>query len=333
MRVRKWPKPRGRPRNEKEAYWQEWFREANLCAKYSPPEDQIAAREATKDTPWNIRDLQIKAMRGRMWSFVTPEGRKIYSMAQYEDASEGLDIISQYPGSMLVRGNEYWEYLVPGPAGYVLTSQGENMKPVWAPVSAVGGGSNYKAPLLADFPTWVNQGSAVAEQAPEGPLVISSETVSTTPNIVLRVKPYKGPLFAYIVGLDLITSRSSGKSAGLFLRNSSSGEILRFNLRYDGTYNCASVSIDHYTSETGTATTISRVRYGIFSRLFLRLVDDGNNLAFDISADNASYINRLTIGRNSYISNIDQIGLGIVNGGGTGHIVSASFFHYEEKAI
>lgn len=333
MRVRKWPRPRGLPRNEKEAYWQEWFREANLCAKYSPPEDQIAAREATKDTPWNIRDLQLKAMRGRMWSFVTPEGRKIFSMAQYEDASEGLDIISQYPGSMLVRGDVYWEYLVPGPAGYVLTSQGENKKPIWAPVSAVGGGSQYKAPLLADFPDWVNQSGAVAEQAPEGPLVISANSVGTTGNIILRARQYPGQGYVFIVGLDLITGTASGQSGGLYFRNSITGELIRFNLRWNSRNFCNSITLDYYLNETSDATIIKRFNVGSACRIFLKVIDDGVNIVFSISTANAGYVDIHTMPRNEYLDNIDQICLGIQNAVSAGYVVSCSFFHYEEKTI
>lgn len=333
LRVRKWPKPRGKPRNENEAYWQEWFREAQICAKYAPAQDIIAAREATKGTVWKPRDLQMKAMRGRMWTFITPDGRKIYSMAQRVDVSEGLDIISQVPGSMLVRGEMYWEYLVPGPEGYVLTSRGENMLPYWAPVSTSnGGGTLYKPPLLNDFPTWVNQGNAIAEQAPEGDMVLSARTVDDNNNI-LRVKQYPGQGFVYKLGIELLTGMMTNQSGGLYLRDSSTGELIRFALRYDRNPRCNSVIVNYYASETSSATNIAILEVGTSCRMFLQIKDEGGILTFSISKGNAAYVDIYSMQRNDYLKNIDQIGLGIMNGQSTQYYVSCSFFHYEEKTI
>lgn len=326
MRVRKWPKPRGGPRTDKELYWQEWFREANLCAKYAPPEDQIAARQATAKTVWKPRDLLIKAMRGRMWSFITPEGRKIHSMAMYEDTSDSLDVIAQYPGSFLVRGSEYWEYLTPGPSGSVLTSQGEGQIPRWA----VGGGNQaYKAPSIDDFSTWINQGAAVCEQAKEGPLVISSISPSQTVNNVLRVKHYTGPNKIFYAGLSLFTGHQTGHSGGIYLRDSSSRKLIRFHLRYDVSIYSFTFTVDYYPDEISSSTNIFRLNMSCSNRAFLFLKDDGQYLHFGASAENAGYTVFHSMSRDAYLSNIDQIGLGISNGGGKA-FVSSSFFHYDE---
>jgi hypothetical protein len=47
--------------------------------------------------------------------------------------SDSLDSIGSTVGAILIRTPDGWRILPPGPAGYVLKSQGPNAVPVWAP--------------------------------------------------------------------------------------------------------------------------------------------------------------------------------------------------------
>jgi len=333
LRVRSWPKPRGKPRSEKQAYWQEWFREANLVAKYAPAEDRIAAAKATKNTPWNPRDVQMKAMRGRLFSFVRPDGRKIYSMAQKVDVSEGLDIIGQLPGSMLARGEEYWEYLLPGPEGYVLTSAGEGKVPVWRPAPAGNGGLVYNPPKLSDFPIWINQGDAIAEESPEGIFVISSPASEGYSVVRLRVKEYPGANKSYTVGLMMITYDVSGSGAGIYLRDSSTSKLIRFCLRWDSSLDTQRISLERFTDEFNYYDSIKYCSISSGNRMFFRIRDDGSQLFFDYSIENAGFLNFASIARNEWLTEISQIGLGIRVYHDVDVGTSAAFFHYEEAEL
>lgn len=124
----KWPEKKGRNLNPKTRVQMEWFKNANLLAKYLIPQQQIIAREASSDTPLLPRDLLIAAMAGRLWSIVLEGGGQINSVAAASDVSTNLDIIAQTPGDMLVRGDDVWERLF-GPAGYIIISNGPTAAP------------------------------------------------------------------------------------------------------------------------------------------------------------------------------------------------------------
>lgn len=47
--------------------------------------------------------------------------------------SASLDALGNVPGSLLVRGHDGWEIILPGPEGYVLTAHGEEAIPTWEP--------------------------------------------------------------------------------------------------------------------------------------------------------------------------------------------------------
>ena len=93
----KWPKKKGRKLNAKTRVQMEWFKNANLLAKYLIPQQQIIAREASSDTPLLPRDLLIAAMAGRLWSITLEGGGTIYSEASARDVSKNLDAIRVAP--------------------------------------------------------------------------------------------------------------------------------------------------------------------------------------------------------------------------------------------
>jgi len=120
-------------------FWVDWFRQANVLAKYASAMDQRAAIEASKNSGFYPRDIIIKAMRGRLYWWTTPDGFKWYPMAAVTDISDALDVVSQRIGSVLVRAADRWRDAVPGAAGDVLTHQGEDAAPLWSPISAGNG--------------------------------------------------------------------------------------------------------------------------------------------------------------------------------------------------
>lgn len=138
LRVRKWPKKRPGPRTAIERFWTDWFVQANRLAKYADAMSQARAIEMTKGSGMYPRDVLIKAMRGRLYAWTTPDGWKWYSMAAIGDISESLDVLAQTVGDILVRATDRWRTPPAGTFGQVLTNRGPGSPPEW--VTAAGGG-------------------------------------------------------------------------------------------------------------------------------------------------------------------------------------------------
>ena len=139
IRVQKWPKKRGSPTSEKQRFWVEWFRQANLLAKYADAESLRLAIEYTKGSGWYPRDILLKAMRGRLYWWTDTTGWKWYPVAAIGDISETLDVLAQTVGSVLVRAVDRWRAPPVGALDDVLTNQGPGNPPEWKPITGAAG--------------------------------------------------------------------------------------------------------------------------------------------------------------------------------------------------
>jgi len=139
VRVRKWPRKRGKITNAVNLFWMDWFKQANLLAKYVDAASARRAIQMTIGTPLYPRDVLLAAMRGRLYSWADEDGWKWYSVAAIGDVTESLDILAQSIGSVLVRAKDRWRAPPPGSVGDVLTYAGPADPPTWSPAS--GGGS------------------------------------------------------------------------------------------------------------------------------------------------------------------------------------------------
>ncbi len=138
LRVRKWPKKRGTPRSALQRWWIDWFRQANILAKYVDGASQARAIAMTKGSGLYPRDVLLKAMRGRLYHFVDQDGNKWFPMAGIQDISDTLDMLAQNIGSVLVRAVDRWRAPDPGNLNDVLTYKGIAAPPVWQAPSAGG---------------------------------------------------------------------------------------------------------------------------------------------------------------------------------------------------
>ena len=139
IRVRKWPKKRGKPRSEAQRFWVDWFKQANLLAKYVDAASATLAIELTKGSGWYPRDVLLKAMRGRLYWWTDQDGRKWFPMAAVGDISLTLDVLAQTVGSVLVRAVDRWRAPPAGVSGDVLTNKGPGNPPEWAPITGAAG--------------------------------------------------------------------------------------------------------------------------------------------------------------------------------------------------
>ncbi len=139
LRVRKWPKKRGTPKSELQRWWIDWFRQANLLAKYADGMAMARAIQMTKGSGLYPRDIILKAMRGRLYIWADQDGNKWYPMAGIQDISDSLDVLAQQVGSVLVRAVDRWRTPAPATIGNVLTYQGADAAPDWQPAGGAGG--------------------------------------------------------------------------------------------------------------------------------------------------------------------------------------------------
>lgn len=156
--TQKWPKKRGKPKSQITRDQNEWFRQANLLAKYAPSDDQWMAIEVAKGSPWYPRDLLMSAMKGRLFEVLIIDGQEWRSVATRDDVSSDLDFLAgTVEGTIIVRGPDFWQALIPAEAGKVLTSQGLEALPAWGAGGAGGGPS-----LIYNRPASSFSGSAFA---------------------------------------------------------------------------------------------------------------------------------------------------------------------------
>lgn len=139
--MQKWPRPRGRPKNPTTRDQNQLFKERNTLAKYAPGEDQWMAIEIARNSPLYPRDLLMSAMAGRLIETVVVDGQRYTAVAVRDDISADLDLIGgTVPGTLLMRGPDIWQGLVPGAVSEVPTSQGPALELQYQPGGGAGSG-------------------------------------------------------------------------------------------------------------------------------------------------------------------------------------------------
>jgi len=131
IRVRKWPRKRGKPKSPAQLFWIDWFTQANLLYKWIDPHQVRRFMEMTKGRAMYPRDVALKAMRGRLYTWTDENGWRWYPMAAVGDISETLDFLAQTVGSVLVRATDRWRTVIPKAVGDVLTYNGDIAPPTW----------------------------------------------------------------------------------------------------------------------------------------------------------------------------------------------------------
>lgn len=153
-RIRKWPRKRPGKRHPTSEFWSEWLRQGNRLYKHMAAHIQHQFQELTAGTMLMPRDLLFMLSRGTMGTIILSDGTTEWPTWWYHKMSDALDVFSDTPGAILVRTPDGWAALTPAEAGEVLTSQGTDDIPNWAPPTGGGGGGG--ADLLQ---TWTHDGS------------------------------------------------------------------------------------------------------------------------------------------------------------------------------
>lgn len=85
IRIRKWPRKRGRSKSEAVRDQNAWFKGANQLAKIVEPTQQNLAIVMTQGTGLYPRDLLLRQMAGGIYDIITPEGRNILPAKRFRE--------------------------------------------------------------------------------------------------------------------------------------------------------------------------------------------------------------------------------------------------------
>lgn len=324
LRARSWPKKRGKPKNQHTIEQNEWFRQAQWATKFWPPAlvDQIT--QAVKGTPLLPRDIMTMQMGNRMFMISTADGRKIYPVIAMTEVSESLDVISQIPGSMLIRGPQFWYGILPGPAGYVLTSTGEDAEPVWA-AGGGGGGNGYdysfglserKQPFKTDF-TWENSGTYTFSQDDlanglHAKIEGAAGGAIANNHGIRGLKDAPSGDFSVVAQFSLLAAKSACQ-AGIVIKDTTTNRMQIFSMgqtsadprSYRGQYADWTWNSD---ADLVTWRTPSVVPY------WIRLDRVGSNLRWYVGADGTMWEPVASFTATTWLASLDKIGIGITTG-------------------
>jgi len=217
IRVRKWPRKRGPPKSAAQRFWIDWFKQANLLAKYADPMSQIRAKELTAHTGMYPRDILLAAMRGRLYTWVDENGWKWYPMAAVNDISESLDVLAQSVGSVLVRAPDRWRAAADAVINHVLTYKGPTVAPVW---QAAGGGGGVTQEVLTGTP--IVPDGTVNFYAFDVSLYVAVEIILEDVGFVASTKP----LFEFSTDGGISYHAATGDYRASFVSHASSGSRL-----------------------------------------------------------------------------------------------------------
>lgn len=135
--VQKWPRKRGPIKSEAQKHTASQFALAQKAAAEAHPWFYIEAENMSTGTIWNRREILVKAAQGTLWEIRLADGSfygNWFTLAREIQAL--LDTVTDVTGSILVRRAAGWQALTPGPAGYVMTSNGPDFSPNYQPAAA-----------------------------------------------------------------------------------------------------------------------------------------------------------------------------------------------------
>lgn len=306
----------------------ESFRQAQWEFKNLTATEIAGYVEAAAGTNWLPRDLYMMVRSGNAYSLQLEDGQVYIHMTIPQEISDSLDLLADVRGSLLVRGAQRWQALIPANAGLFLQSNGPGADPTWE--AAGGSAAGMPAPVLADFPTWLNQSDTVAENSPYGGISWAMPTNAATQNLRGRVKTLPSPPQTYTAQW-LHSSRSElGNRAGIWIRDSTTGRLWVFAVYNQSadqrmTYNLSrwtgfnTFSSDDFTWNVDTA-----------NPAWLQIEDDGTDMFFRIGQGGAAWITLAQISRTAWLATPDQIGPVVQRSGSANGVRLFHFAGYEE---
>lgn len=147
--ARSWPKKTGPAKTPVNKLNNSTFTQTVELIKNPVDKDMISAVSLSKGTDLLWRDILMMCAMGTLFRFRLLDGTLLYGgRIMSQEIQNMLDTISNVPGVILGRTGNGWQALLPGPAGWVLTSQGDGSPPLYQPASGGGGGGTNGLTLI-----------------------------------------------------------------------------------------------------------------------------------------------------------------------------------------
>lgn len=121
IRVRAWPRERGRSGTPAQIANREKFAEVQRASRFIDPTTYANIVNATQGTPLLPRDIITMMFYNRVCSFKLPDGRELMPTPVPNTVSEALDALGNVEGSTLERTAQGWRAIPPGPDPSALT--------------------------------------------------------------------------------------------------------------------------------------------------------------------------------------------------------------------
>jgi hypothetical protein len=139
----RWPTGQTTPRTKAQKKNLDLIAQAARATTYMSAGAQAFSRDLAKQTKLAPRDFLMISLFNRVGYLVRENGIKVYSMAAKQDVSNLLDTIAQHPGSLMLRGQTWWDPLEPGDPGMVLgIDAGGNV--MWLEIGTAGEAIEWK---------------------------------------------------------------------------------------------------------------------------------------------------------------------------------------------
>jgi hypothetical protein len=165
-------------------------------------------------------------------------------------------------------------------------------------------------PLAADFPTWVNQGTATFTDYRGAPLLVAP--VNSNTNLRCRVKDYPVPPFTIEMSYLLHAWPYNGTGVGgLVIRDSISQKLVTIGIGgSNGDMQVQCYNWNSPTSSSGNVTGAAACHFGETAIVWLKYADDGNNRVVSYSVDGYNWVQALSISRTDWIVP-NQLGIAV----------------------
>ena len=157
-------------------------------------------------------------------------------------------------------------------------------------------------PLAADFPRWMNQGTATFTDVKGAPVLVAP--VNSNTNLRCRVKDYPTPPFTVEMAFTLtVWPYNQTGVGGLCLRDSISMKMVTIGVGggSNGDLQIQCYNWNSPTSSSGSCTGSAATHLGETALIWLKYADDGNNRVISFSVDGYNWAQALSIARTDWI--------------------------------
>lgn len=330
IRIQSWPRPMSRAQIEKRSYRHEIFRAIQRAFALLTPAEHEQWRRMAMPGPFLPRDFYTQHAYGRLWALELDGHGTIYTRAALTDVTRALDIISQTPGSILFRGNDFWTYIPPGQPGQVLASGGADQPPFWS--DGGGGGGEWAPPNLADFNTVVTNPEASWHPAVRGGVTTRRGKAGNSSGVSAIAKPGDPEANRISTAIEMDWRGSDTRYTGLWFGSTITGRWGHAGLRTSNLGAIDNLVVGWGDGWENPQTAFETGAFDGIGTLCLTAHVDGDWLRLYAGSDPNSTTLQLSIQITSGTPSFDRIGMCTLSFSNLVYVTSHTFLHWSEES-